>query len=220
MTIALAAMVRHPYSGTVKTRLSPRLPAAARARLYHAFVADKLEQLRTLRGAIPWLVYTPPNEEPWFRELAGPGVRLVAQCEGTLGERVAGAFSALFAQHAGVILVDSDTPNLPANYLQAAVDAIARAAPLVIGPADDGGFYLVGLSRPEPRLFDAIEWSSTRTRALTLAAATRLGLPVQLLPPWYDVDRPEDLVRLERDLARDAGAAAPHSWAALAQRTA
>jgi uncharacterized protein len=216
VTVVIAVMARYPYAGEVKTRLAPRLDGAERATVYRALLADKLRQLDGVSRCARAIAFTPAAHEPWFRALVGPGYTLIAQPEGPLGARVVAVFDALLAQASGAILCDSDTPDLPPDHLAEAARALEDGADLVLGPAADGGYYLVGLRRPTPALFEHIEWSSPRTRAQTLAAAARLGLRVALLPEWYDVDEPDDLTRLERALEADAGAAAPHTWAALA----
>jgi uncharacterized protein len=220
VSIAIAVMARFPYAGDVKTRLAPRLSAAERALVYCAFLQDKLEQVRRAARETsvisPVVAFTPRAAEPWFRELAGPAVELYAQCDGSLGERVIAAFDALLdVCPEGVILVDSDSPDLPAKFLTDAAHALASGTPLVLGPAEDGGYYLIGLRQRAPALFDGVTWSTERTRAQTLEGAARLGITAQLLPTWYDVDTPDDLVRLEHALARDQGQAAPNTWSAL-----
>jgi rSAM/selenodomain-associated transferase 1 len=215
VTIAIVVMSRYPYAGEVKTRLGPKLAPAERAALYHAFLLDKLTQLHAVPSVVRALAFTPVEREPWFRALVGPDIALIPQPEGPLGVRVTQLFDALLAQYDGVILADSDTPHLPAAYLAEAARALEAGDPLVIGPAEDGGYYLIGLSRPPATLFEDIEWSSSRTREQTLQRALELGLTARLLPIWYDVDRPDDLSRLEADLSAGAGSAAPHTWAVL-----
>jgi len=216
--IAIAVMAKDPHAGDVKTRLAPRLGPDERALVYCAFLRDKLAQVRQVSEADPVVAYTPRASEPWFRQLVGPDVRLIAQCEGSLGARVIAAFDTLLDLHPeGVILTDSDTPDLPSDHLGEAVRALATGAPLVIGPTHDGGYYLIGLARRAPAMFEGVAWSTEQTRAQTLEGAAKLGMTAHLLPSWHDVDHPEDLARLERSLARDGGRSAPHTWAALAR---
>ena len=211
-------MARHPYAGEVKTRLGARLDAASRAKLYHAFLRDKFEQVCAVPDVLRAVAFTPREAESWFRSWAGSYIQVFAQCEGTLTDRVVHAFDRAFAagsQHA--ILVDSDSPSLPVDYVKSAVRALENGRELVIGPADDGGFYLIGLSRPVPALFDGIEWSTARTRALALARAKDLGLAAELLPSWYDIDEPNDLARLVRELESQGHTRARHTREALAE---
>lgn len=208
-------MARYPYHGEVKTRLAERLDAQARATLYAAFLADTLRQLARLRAVSRAIVYTPADEAAWFRTLAGPEMRLIPQREGSLGPRVVGAFEDLFGVADCVMLTGSDSPNLPAAYLEQGARALEQGEDVVLGPADDGGYYCIGLTRPAPHLFDQVEWSTARTFEQTAAAAQAHGLRVHRLPTWYDVDWPQDLDRLERDLQAGHGAPAPRTLAAL-----
>jgi rSAM/selenodomain-associated transferase 1 len=113
-----------------------------------------------------------------------------------LGERMANAFDFSFAAGYGpVLLRGSDTPDLPASIIYEAQEALAREkADLVLGPAADGGYYLIGLSQPAPRLFEDIAWSTPGVLDATLQLATGMGLTVHLLPGWRDIDTPEDLL--------------------------
>ena len=218
MASAVVIMAKHPYASEVKTRLSACLDAAARAHLYRAFLADKLAQVRSLTEVACVIAYAPVAGRDWFADFAGDDVLLWPQCEGDLGCRIDALFEQLLPRFPqGVMLVDSDTPTLPLAHLRAGVRALRTGAELVIGPALDGGYYLIGLSRGAPTLFDAIEWSSPRTRAQTLAAAARLGLSTQQLETWYDVDEPADLRRLQRELARGDPSLSPHTRSALAE---
>jgi rSAM/selenodomain-associated transferase 1 len=215
VTVAIAVMARYPEGAAVKTRLSACLSEAERALLYQAFLRDKLQQLRGLPRAQLFIAYSPVEERSWFAALAGPELTLLAQHTGSLGERVVAAFSALHRDCECAILLDSDTPHLPREYIVQAIEALEAGEQLVIGPADDGGYYLIGLARCPLDFLRDVPWSTPDTRAQTIAAAARLGMRAHLLPSWYDVDRPDDLDRLRRDLARDGGAQAPHTWAAL-----
>ena len=218
MASAVVIMAKHPYATAVKTRLSPCLDAHARAHLYRAFLADKLQQVQSVGEAECLIAYAPVQERAWFATFAGSEVALWPQCEGDLGRRLGTLFEQLLPRFEhGVTLVDSDTPTLPLSHLHAGVHALRAGDELVIGPAEDGGYYLIGLARRAPALFDGIEWSSPRTRAQTLAAAARLGLRTRQLEVWYDIDEPPDLRRLQRELASSEPSLAPHTRAALAE---
>jgi rSAM/selenodomain-associated transferase 1 len=133
----------------------------------------------------------------------GDEVTYCSQALGTLGDRLLTAFRQnLDRGRPGAIAIGSDCPALGAEHLAAALAALQRAD-VVIGPATDGGYYLIGLSHPEPALFDAIAWGTDQVLAQTLAAAQAQGLTVELLVPLTDVDRPADLPQWER-LARGA----------------
>ncbi|HKP63634.1 MAG TPA: TIGR04282 family arsenosugar biosynthesis glycosyltransferase [Polyangiales bacterium] len=211
MSVTIAVLARHPFGAQVKTRLSDRLDAATRAGLYCAFLRDTLRQVAAVSNVSCTLVYTPREARAWFRELTGSSWQLIPQRDAGFGARIAGAFEDLFSEHAHVLLVGSDAPNVPRAYFERGVRALERGADVVLGPAADGGYYCIGLGRAQPGLFDAVEWSSPRTRARTKAAAAVRGLHVHELPPWYDVDVAPDLRRLSCALRRDP-TAAPHTW--------
>ena len=111
------------------------------------------------------------------------------QGEGDLGARLLkGTADLLAAGHAGAILINSDSPTLPKAILRAAIDAVRQGDNVVLSPAFDGGYTLVGLSRPHARLFEDIPWSTADVYRLTLQRAREIGLPVVNVPGWYDVD--------------------------------
>ena len=129
--------------------------------------------------------------------------------------------------HAGAILVNADSPTLPASILRAAVDATRRGG-VVLSPALDGGYTLIGLSRMHERLFEDIPWSTPQVHQRTVERAREIGMPVTGVPSWYDVDDAASLAVLQAELAGDAlpfaaaatGAAAPATRSYLAQRDA
>lgn len=216
MKVALAIMVKHPVAGGVKTRLCPPLTLDQAAELYRCFLMDKMAQVRRLPAAAACLAYTPREAEGFFRDLAGETFSL-AQQEGTdLGERLARLSEQLLsAGHPGVVIIDSDTPSLPDALLAEAIECMGDGrADAVFGPAEDGGYYLVGLRRPTPALFQGVAWSTQAVLRQTLGKAAAAGLRVHLLPAWFDVDTGADLERLRASLA-DNGTSARHTQAFL-----
>jgi glycosyltransferase A (GT-A) superfamily protein (DUF2064 family) len=130
----------------------------------------------------------------------------------------------LLAHHTGIILVNADSPTLPAAILREAVEATKRGG-VVLSPAHDGGYTLIGLSHPHERLFEDIPWSTAAVLQTTIARATEIGMPVTQLPGWYDVDDAETLALLQSELAGEPlpftamrGALAPATRAYLAAR--
>lgn len=200
--VAVFIMAKAPRAGEVKTRLCPPLTGPEAAALYGSFLQDKIEQVRTLRGATPAVAYAPEAERPLFHAMA-PDFRLVAQRGPDLGARLANGFAEFLGNgHAGAVAIDSDTPTLPTEHLEEAVARLRRGdVDLVLGPSEDGGYYLIGLREPHPELFEAIRWSTPEVMPETLRRAEARGLRVVLLPTWYDVDVPADLARLRAALA-------------------
>jgi rSAM/selenodomain-associated transferase 1 len=201
--LAVAIMAKAPRAGEVKTRLCPPLSAAEAAELYRCFLLDKIEQVRSLCGARPAIAYTPEEGRAFF-ETAAPDFLLVPQRGDDLGARLAGTFEALFAQgYVGALAIDSDTPTLPTGLLQEAVDLLAGPpVDVVLGPCEDGGYYLIGLRRLHRELFEGIAWSTDRVFPETVRRADAMGLTVVSLPAWLDIDTPEDLERLRASLPR------------------
>lgn len=208
-SIAAVVMAKEPVPGTVKTRLQPLLAEDDIASLYDAFLRDRVDQVRSLRGAAPVIAYTPPESRAFFAGLA-PHFRLLPQAgDGLSGRLINVIEEVLGAGHAGVIATDSDSPTLPTSHLQDAVDHLAgNGADIVLGPSDDGGYYLVGLRRLYRELFNDMPWSTPQVYEETLQRAAELGLRVATLPRWYDVDTPAEFRRLRAEI-NGLGMAAP-----------
>lgn len=202
MKPAVAVMARVPGAGPVKSRLHAALGAEGAARLYRCFLLDRLDAVAAVPGITPVLAFTPAEAAAAMAALAPPGIRLIAQHGGDLGQRLARLLAGLLQDgHAAALAMDSDSPSLPMAHVATAADRLsAGAADVVLGPAADGGYYLVGVRAPCPGLFEDIPWSTPDVLARTRACADAAGLAVHLLPGWYDVDTPADLDRLREDL--------------------
>jgi hypothetical protein len=196
-------MAKVPGAATVKSRLHAALGAERATALYRCFLQDTMEMVAAVPDVARVVAFTPSAARATMAALAPPGFALLAQREGDLGERLAGLFADLAAAgHPAAVVLGGDSPTLPAAYVRRAVHALeAGLADVVLGPTDDGGYYLIGLSAPEPALFAAIPWSTARVLDATLESARRLRLTVHLLPRWFDVDTPGDLARLRAELA-------------------
>ena len=229
MEAVICVFAKPPVAGAVKTRLG--LAPGAAARLARAFVDDTLEAM----GALPWAAVALASTE----EVAA-AVPVLLQGEGDLGARIERVLRAALALPAAVlpgtvppgavlpaaalpadplargpaaIAIGADAPALPARFLEAARAAL-RDHDAVLGPADDGGFYLLALRRCPAGLLDGLPWSAADTCARTLSRLRERGFRTALLEPWFDVDRPEDLLRL-RALIRQGALAAPRTRAVL-----
>lgn len=186
----LIVFLKAPRPGTVKTRLAQTIGAVEAAVAYCRLVETVLGQLSSLPSIE--LRFAPDEAgaevDPWLR----PGWNAVAQGGGDLGERLTRAFAEAFACGASrVVIIGSDCPEVSAEDVQAAWTALAQHD-LVLGPAEDGGYWLIGLRAPEPRLFAGIHWSTRTVRQETLAQAQAAGLSHTLLRSLHDVDTEAD----------------------------
>jgi len=192
-------MARHPVPGGVKTRLAAALGAEAACALYRAFVLDLAERLEGLPYAVTW-AYTPADAP--FAELVR-GARCRPQRGGDLGARLAAAMGDELASGPGPVLaIGADAPHVPAAALAEAAAALGGGADVALGPARDGGYYLIGLNAPAPQLFAGIAWGTSDVLEATRARAAAAGLRTHLLPPGFDIDEVGDLARLRAELAR------------------
>ncbi|MFQ5846730.1 MAG: TIGR04282 family arsenosugar biosynthesis glycosyltransferase [Candidatus Methylomirabilales bacterium] len=210
--LVITIMARVPRAGEVKTRLTPPLTATEAAELYRCFLLDKIEQVRTLTAVSPAIAYTPADGRGFFEALA-PGFVLVPQQGTDLGTRLASSFDQLFGKgYGGALAIDSDTPTLPTDFLAKALDRLATpATDIVLGPSEDGGYYLIGLRELRRELFEDMPWSTAQVLRETIRRAETRGLTVECLPPWFDIDTAEDLERLRGSLRNAEGSAPRHT---------
>ena len=192
---------RAPEPGKVKTRLIPALSAAGAAALHRRLVRHSLCAATRARLGPVELWCAPDTGDPFFRECERRlGVSLSAQGGGDLGARMRRAFESALVRAGRAILVGSDIPALSAQYLRDADQALVRGNEVVIGPAEDGGYVLIGLSRCDPELFRDIPWGGPEVMAETRRRIASLAWRLSELPVLWDVDRPEDLGRLPQEM--------------------
>ena len=202
---ALAVMTKAPQPGLVKTRLTPPLSPEEAAGLNTCFLRDTAAAIaETADGARAQGigVYTPVGAERAYAAILPPEFALVPQRGDAFGERLTAATEDLLSiGFDSLCLIDSDSPTVPGFIFAEAVEVLSRDGDtVVLGPSDDGGYYLIGLKKAHRRLFEKIEWSSERVLQQTIAAAAELDVPVHLLPAWYDVDDRATLQRLCQEL--------------------
>ncbi len=186
MTPRVVLFARYPTPGQAKTRLIPTLGADGAAALHRRMTERALSTIRA--SGMPMEVRTTGAPLPGFRAWLGSGPDLVDQGGGDLGARL------LRAASPPVILIGADIPDLaPCHLLDAA--AALHSCSAVVGPAQDGGYYLLGLRDPMPFLFDAMPWGTDQVLALTMQRLADRGITPALLEPLADLDRPEDLAR-------------------------
>lgn len=194
-TECLIIFTRYPEPGNTKTRLIPVLGAEGAATLQRQMTEHKLAEVNQLLTFYPLSVevHFAGGNEQLMQEWLGSNLVYRRQSEGDIGDRMASAFQLSFAagMTAGV-LIGSDCPDLNAPLMAEAFQLL-RQHDLVLGPALDGGYYLIGLRRLIPELFTGIPWSTAEVLQQTITIAKRLGLAVAKLPLLSDVDRPEDL---------------------------
>ena len=184
--------------GEVKTRLAQSVGGEAAAAIYRAFVMAITHRFETI-AEDRMLVYWPVESASAFKAIA-PFWRAEAQSAGDLGTRMTAYFQQAFDDGCDrVLLIGSDSPNLPTEYVQQAFTSLAHDD-VVLGPTSDGGYYLVGARGKGPNIFENIAWSTPAVWEQTQRNVRRAGLSCHELPPWYDVDDLQDLVRLSKDL--------------------
>jgi hypothetical protein len=208
-------MARSPHGARPpKTRLAGVLPDEQdRRRLYAAFLADSVSGCRAIEGVTVRVAYTEDGGSGGFDEAGVAPDQLIRQRGGDLGDRERGVFEDLFRDgFFSVVMIGSDLPTLPSARIVEALDRLVGQGPerAVLGPATDGGYYLIGLGAPTgnasvPDLFSGIRWGTPSACTDTVAAAGRCGLAVDLLGAWYDVDDEAGFARLRQELATEEG---------------
>ena len=191
---AIIIFAKAPVPGAVKTRMCPPLTPDEAASLHGSLVMDAVERTRSLRGFDSFLACTPGMDHPFFQTLAARHRLHLCDQEGEdLGRRMDHAFTAVFNRgYAYALLVGTDIPNLSSRHYHRAKEVLQNAD-VVLGPAKDGGYYLVGLKQPVPALFADIPWSTGSVLAQSLDRAERAGLVVGLLDPERDLDTFDDV---------------------------
>jgi rSAM/selenodomain-associated transferase 1 len=213
---AIAVMAKAPQPGRSKTRLTPRLSPAQAAGLSAAFLRDITENIAAAARAERidgFIAYAPSGTEALFDGHLALGTGLIL-ADGTppmpddvtgFGRCLLQAIDTLLAQgYSAAVVLNSDSPTLPTDYLiRTAALLAAPGNRAVLGPAEDGGYYLLGLKQAHAHMFADIAWSSAHVAAQTRARAAEIGLELVEVPPWYDVDDEAALDRLVAELIRD-----------------
>ncbi len=188
--------VKAPDPGQVKTRLSPALSPQESAELYKAFVNDTLECAGSIEGAKMEVAYQASDQYPDLKWIHYPEPEFFPQNGQNLGEKLIYAFQKAFDEGASkAVVLGSDAPSMPVAYLEKAFDEL-KANDVVLGPAQDGGYYLIGLSRFIPDLFSHIPWSTPDVFNATMDHISRHSLSCHLLPMHADIDTVDDLKNL------------------------
>ena len=204
--VAIGIMCKAPQSGSSKTRLATAIGVVAASELSACFLRDvaaAIEAVPEALGRRGYGVYAPAGAEHIMRQLLPAEFGLLLQAGDDLGYVLLGATRALLlAGHDGVLLVNGDSPTLPSRLLVQAIETLREPGDrMVLGPASDGGYYLIGLKRPHRQLFTQIAWGTETVARSSCERAAEIGLATTLLPEWYDVDDLKTLRWLQDELA-------------------
>jgi rSAM/selenodomain-associated transferase 1 len=205
---ALGIMTKAPQAGRVKTRLTPPLTPAEAAELNTCFLRDTATAISQAANDAPARgvgVYTPAGAESAYEEILPADFGLIVQRGEEFGDRLSNAIDDLLTVgFESVCLIDSDSPTVPQSAYARAAEALHESGDrVVLGPSDDGGYYLIGMKRLHRQLFERIDWSTERVAEQTIERATESGLQLVMLPTWYDVDDQATLQRLCAELLGD-----------------
>jgi rSAM/selenodomain-associated transferase 1 len=202
-TVAVGIFCKTPAAGFSKTRLSPPLRPEDCSAISACFIRDLASTVASLGVDVtPYAIYTPVGTESALRALLPSSFRLLPQRDGAFGVRLSHAATQLLqAGHAGAILVNADSPTLPLSILRSAVDALMREDAVVLSPSFDGGYTLIGLSRPHPEVFADIPWSTPHVHRLTMQRAAEINVAVINVAGWYDVDDQQTFQLLQSEFS-------------------
>jgi rSAM/selenodomain-associated transferase 1 len=192
----LVVVAKAPLPGKVKTRFLTQLTPAEAAGLYRCFIRDRVNEFRLLQGVELAIAFTPDESETYFTRFLNEGFRLFPQHGVDLGERLSNIFLQKLGEgYQTVVIIDSDTPDLPNSLVAQAFHWLAsKSVDAVFGPCEDGGYYLVGMRQAQRELFTDIPWSTANVLRRSLQKAASLGLNIRLLPRWNDLDTVDDLL--------------------------
>lgn len=213
-TDALIVFAKVPQPGRVKTRLTTMLSDEEAAQLYEAFLRDALAQYQEMEIALR--LYLSPSATSLPEDLVPSGLEVFEQRGEGLGARMMHAFVESFAAgYERLVIIGTDHPTLPTAFIEQAFEALSDPMSLSIGPSEDGGYYLLGMNDYYPQLFRDMAYSHDEVFAQTLDKVADTGAKVSILPFWYDVDTPDLLNRLIKDL-EDQGIHAKNTRRVLA----
>ncbi len=198
---ALVLAAKAPIQGKVKTRLLTFLTPQEATNLYESILLDMLDRVSWIEGMERFVAFYPEEGRRYFeKHVSQMGFGIIGQRGDDLGERLKSVFRTLFDEgFSRIVIIGSDSPTLPLVYIKDAFNRLKQYQ-VVIGPCDDGGYYLIGLNSPLYDLFDDIKWGGSDVFQSTCNKARLSGYTIYILPGWYDIDVKDDLNRLLKDL--------------------
>ena len=204
-TCGIAVMAKASVPGQSKTRLVPPLSFDEAARCNTAFLRDAADTILAAGGEAAiagYVAFGPPHTKPFFQDNLPRQIGLMEAWHADFGECLFSALAQMLDRgHCAAVVLNSDSPTLPASILLDAVAVLTQPGErIVLGPASDGGYYLLGVKSSHRRLFQDIAWSSEHVARQTMERVAELSLPVHVLPGWYDVDDVGDLLVLQEEL--------------------
>ncbi len=209
MKEALVVFAKAPLAGQVKTRLIGALTAEEVAQLYICFLRDTFATMEVVQeereNLSLVLCFTPPDEIEAFESADLDGCLMMAQRGDNLGAKLRNCLADLFELgFSKIVIIGADTPTLPEEIIIEAFEQLTSQNQVVIGPATDGGYYLIGMSQLQPKLFEDVNWGSENVLTETLARAGEARLTISQLPLWHDIDSPQDLEKLKLEIKADS----------------
>jgi len=202
MKKVIVIMAKVPIAGTVKTRLQPFLSAEQCAELAKCFLDDTVSKVKSLPNELI-IAYTPIEKRDVLLAILPNEQVFIEQKGVNLGDKMFHVFEFALSQNSdAVVMIGTDSPTFPAQFITQGFEMLSETD-AVLGETTDGGFYLIGLRKLKKEIFETVEWSSPKTFEQTAKNVENLNLKLSLLPNWYDVDTPDDLKRLKKDLSKN-----------------
>ncbi len=206
MKKAIIIMTKVPEAGKVKTRLQPVLTERQSAELAGAFLQDAENKAKTAADNI-FVAVEPFSDRNKLNEILQHNPTLIEQTGENLGEKMLNAFKFVFEQGMdSIVMTGTDSPTFPADFLEQAFEFLEIETDVVLGRTEDGGFYLIGLRKLERKIFENVSWSSDKTFDEVWQNIMNSGLHLREVPSWYDVDEPDDLDKLKKELLHNKNA--------------
>ena len=206
MKKAIVIMAKFPEAGRVKTRLQPFLSTEQSAEIALAFLQDAENKAKSVCKNLI-IAFSPPEKKANFKSILQHENILIEQAGANLGERMFNAFEFAFSNNSdSVVIIGTDSPTFSLEFIKDAFEFL-KTSDAVLGETADGGYYLIGLDILKKEIFENVEWSSEETFEQTVRNIENLDLKLSLLPKWYDVDFPEDLKRLKKELGENSKSA-------------